>query len=296
MSNSTKPVTCFLSFADSRMAAALTRIEEQAKEMNIFDDIRICDESIIDESFRKKMQHLLRPNVRGFGYWCWKPYIILKTLESLPENSTLFYCDAGCHLNPAARGRLLFYYKEMEMGAFNMKAFPALSYQIDTNEKRWTKGDVFDYFNCRADRSITHTPQLAAGHIICKKNAENIRFFKKWLSVWDDKLSLVDDSPSISPNLSGFIENRHDQSIFSILYKLHGGTPLPDGETRYFGAVNKASYPIWDARDYGVDCRDKRFIARLRRYLRAKRIMSKISFERFLENHPKLKGLLSKND
>lgn len=286
----------FLSFADSRMVKALDRIKAQAEAMNYFDEIIICTETHLDDEFRAKWNHILQPHVRGYGYWIWKPYVVLKTLESIPDNSVLLYCDAGCHLNPKAKQRLQYYFDELNTSSLKIKAFPALSSHIDTNEKRWTKGDIFDYFRCRNNKDITHTQQLAAGHIFCTKNNENIQFFKEWLSVWEKKISLLDDSKSKSRNLPGFIENRHDQSVFSVLYKLHGGTPLPDGETKYFNAPGKAAYPIWDARDYGVDCRDMRFFSRLSRFLRAKRITTKIKLEIFKQRHPKIAAFFTGKD
>jgi len=39
-------------------------------------------------------------------------------------------------------------------------------------------------------------------------------------------LELVDDSPSVLPNADGFIENRHDQSVFSLLCKMTEGVIL----------------------------------------------------------------------
>ena len=32
---------------------------------------------------------------KGAGYWLWKPYIILETLEEIPENDILLYADSG---------------------------------------------------------------------------------------------------------------------------------------------------------------------------------------------------------
>lgn len=296
MNTTLHPVTCFLTFADSRMIKALERIKAQAEAMNFFDQIRVCTEMHLDEEFRAKWNHILKPDVRGYGYWIWKPYTILKTLESLPEGSLLLYCDAGCHLNPEAKQRLQYYFDELNSSHLKIKAFPALSSNIDADEKRWTKGDIFEYFGCRSNKNITHTPQLAAGHIFCIKNNENIQFFKKWLSVWDEKISLLDDSKSKARNLAGFIENRHDQSIFSVLYKLHEGTPLPEGETKYFNAPDKIAYPIWDARDYGADCRDKRFIARLSRFIRSRRITTKIKLEIFKQRHPAIAALFTRED
>lgn len=262
-----KPVKCFLSFADSRMAGALKRIEAQARAMNFFDDIRIIDETKLDSDFVKVWQHKLMPECRGFGYWVWKPYLIWKTLESLPDGSILLYCDAGCHLNPRARKRLQKYYEELAADSFGIKAFPVSSPFLPKNEAFWSKGDLLTYFSCRERNDIIESPQIEAGHILCEKNDFTLSFVRRWYQVFLDDFSLVDDSPSKSENMPGFIENRHDMSVFSLLFKLHGCIPFPPGETIPYIIKN----PIWSSRDRGMETPNrlsyKRYITSYAKYI-----------------------------
>jgi hypothetical protein len=44
----------------------------------------------------------------------------------------------------------------------------------------------------------------------------------EWLDVFETRFDLIDDSPSKIKNFSEFVENRHDQSVFSILCKING--------------------------------------------------------------------------
>lgn len=237
---------CFLSFADSRMAYARQRIEKQAEKMNLFDEIRVWDESNLDEEFKQKWKDVLRTDVRGFGYWVWKPYIILKTLESMPEGGILLYLDVGCHLNPLARKRLLKYFATAYKDNLGVKAFPVNIWNKKKSlERNWTKGDTFDYFTCREKDSITDTPQIEATHIIICKNNSSINFSREWYEICEKAFFLVNDSTSSSPNFPEFRENRHDQSIFSILFKLRNGICLPQGETTPKILTN----PIWASRD-----------------------------------------------
>ena len=48
----------------------------------------------IDAEFYKKNQELLDEKY-GAGYWLWKPYVILKTMENTPEGSIIVYADSG---------------------------------------------------------------------------------------------------------------------------------------------------------------------------------------------------------
>lgn len=59
-------------------------------------------------------------------------------------------------------------------------------------------------------------------------------------------------SPSASPNLPGFVENRYDQSIFSILCKLRGITTLDGSETYAENWEQLSLFPFQDRRDMGI--------------------------------------------
>ena len=214
--------------------------------MNVFDKILVWDENDLDDDFREKWKHVLTPNVRGYGYWVWKPYIILKALKELPEGGILLYLDAGCHLNNHAQKKLEKYFLELITDKLGVKAFPVsrLKKRLEL-EKNWTKGDVFNYLACRKMKEITLSAQIEATHILCKKCASSVQFINKWYDIIEKNYSLVTDKPSISHNFPDFIEHRHDQSIFSVLFKMNGGVCFNHGETTPDIYTN----PIWACRD-----------------------------------------------
>ena len=205
------------SFADSRMPETLKRVGKQAKESGFFEQVFLYDEHSLSVSFREKFKDKLILGSRGYGYWVWKPYVILETLKKIPENAVLLYMDAGCHINPKGKG-------QFENFVNRVKAHQGiLAFQLggDCIERYWTKGDLFDFFNIRDKLEITNSNQIAATTFFICNTDSNYRFIAEWMSVFDH-FHLVDDTPSITPNLDGFIENRHDQSAFSILAKLRG--------------------------------------------------------------------------
>ena len=148
-------------------------------------------------------------NLRGAGYWLWKPYLILKTLETLNDGDILVYCDAGS------------YFKDSILPYTNkMKDIMLFIPENDWLEYQYTKGDIFVRLNVEKDMDITHTRQLEAGFLLLKKSDTSYKFIKEWLDIAKD-YQLISDERSINPNLPGFIENRHDQSILSVLGKKH---------------------------------------------------------------------------
>ena len=97
-------------------------------------------------------------------------------------------------------------------------------------ESCWTKSDLFNYFGKLNDKNITNSSQRMATICIFEKNDINLEFVNKWLQVYYDDFSLVDDTPSKLPNFDWFIENRHDQSVFSILSKIYDIYAIYSGE------------------------------------------------------------------
>jgi hypothetical protein len=65
---------------------------------------------------------------------------------------------------------------------------------------------------------IMNSEQHQATMIMIKKNNTTTDFVNDWYNC-SQIYHLIDDSPSISANYPGFVEHRHDQSIFSLLLK-----------------------------------------------------------------------------
>ena len=226
-------------FANIELMPSIIRFYNQAKESNFFDNIFIYNEYNLpkDEKFETLLSHKLVPS-RGFGYWCWKPFIILKTLENLKDGDILVYADVGCHINKEGEKR---FYEYLDI----VIEHKALCYKSHWVEAHYTKADLFNYFDKLKDKNITDTSMRPATICIFEKNDINLEFVNKWLQVFYDDFSLVDDTPSKLPNLDGFIENRHDQSVFSILSKIYNASTVYAGEFE----VNSKNFPFNAFRD-----------------------------------------------
>lgn len=212
-------------FANHFIAKGFPRFKEQAESMRIFDEIIFYTQNDLGKDFRAKYGRYLFPYSRGFGYWAWKPYLILKTLEKLDEGDILLYTDLGCFFNPKGQERMMEYYEMVEKSPVGILGFR--SYEKSYNgmpentyyEYQYTKGDILDYFGVRNDLSYTQTTQFEATAIFFKRTNITIKFLQEWLEAIYTDLTLITDAPSRSPNLEGFVENRHDQSLYSILAK-----------------------------------------------------------------------------
>jgi hypothetical protein len=166
---------------------------------------------------------------RGAGYWRWKPWIILDTFRHAKEGDLVLYSDAAVELiaDPAplfamAAGRsiVLFEHGRRHDGT------PSLPMSV------WTKRDCFVMMD--ADEPRFHdAQQFQAAFQIYRVGDESREFLRRLAEeTMDDRK--VSDLPNVSglPNLPGFKDHRHDQSILSILAIKHGIHPLGDPSDR----------------------------------------------------------------
>ena len=264
------PKIYFCTFANNKIRNSRLRLVRQAIAMSLYDEVYSFDETCFDSNFHNFHEKLIKKSPRGFGYWSWKPYIILKSFEKMKDGDVLHYADAGCHLNPRGSVRLQEYiqfalYSSTGITAFETKkpVDPLWNEGVKYYkwiESHWTKADLFEYFNCLDDSAITNSPQIEATTFFIKKNFDNIQMIKMWLRVITERPDLLCDDPSTLQNLNGFIEHRHDQSIFSLLCKKRGVNTISSFEYCHPAVASEsdvikadwdslAAYPIHARRD-----------------------------------------------
>lgn len=214
-------------------------ISRQAESFNLFNNIIGFTEKDLqnDKNFWNKHGNFIENNKRGYGYWLWKSYIILKTLNEVNNNDIILYCDTGCHLIQEEKSKLLEY-----IDILNKSKYGILSFEMGWPEKQWNKCDVLTYFNGNNKidiEKIKNSGQHHATFMLIKKNDHSINLINKWYELCSN-YHFIDDSPSVEKNDETFDEHRHDQSIFSLLVKTYGSAVLPAG-----------SSVIVDARDKG---------------------------------------------
>tara|TARA_A100001011_G_scaffold376279_1_gene438717 strand:- start:1169 stop:1879 length:711 start_codon:yes stop_codon:yes gene_type:complete len=214
----------FLNYGDYKFILSRKRISLEAQNLNYFDKIITETEDINNDL--EIIDCLKNPNFakvfnaeRGGGYWMWKPYIIYKILKLLNDNDILVYSDSGSTIpnNKYTIDKLNEYINIVKNSDKGVLAF-----RNPHIESKWTKGDVFKHFNCLDNENIYNTRQFTANRIIIKKNLHSMALFKIWWETAKNYSHFFDDSTSITKNFNNFIENRHDQSVFSLICKTNG--------------------------------------------------------------------------
>ena len=214
----------FLNYGDKKFILSRKRISLEAQNLNYFDKIITETEDLKNDL--EIIDCLKNPNFkkvftakRGGGYWIWKPYIIYKNLQLLNDNDILVYSDSGSTIpnNKYTIDKLNEYINIVKNSDKGVLAF-----RNPHIESKWTKGDVFKHFNCLDNKNIYNTRQFTANRIIIKKNVHSMALFKIWWETAKNYSHFFDDSTSITKNFNNFTENRHDQSVFSLICKTNG--------------------------------------------------------------------------
>jgi len=190
---------------------AVDRLTEQASNLNIFDNIiGYTDKDLKNDTvFWNEHSQFILNNKRGYGYWIWKPYLIMKTLEKMNENDILIYSDCGCEIDYKNRDKFDHIFTIIKTDLI-------IGTYTDHDEKKHNKMDLLLYLGMNNNKYLTLQRQSGLLCILnCKKTFDLI---KEWYKI-SCNYHLLDDTPSIKPNYSIFVEHRHDQSIFSLLTK-----------------------------------------------------------------------------
>jgi hypothetical protein len=222
---------------------ASSNLRKMAIEYDIFDSIQVYGLNDIKEDLEFKQHLPFLQNRRGFGYWIWKPYIIWKKLCSIPENDILVYLDSCSSLNIEGKPRFMEYIDIVKTNnSGNMFI------EMDSIIQDWCKMDTIFRLNAQ---SIQTEKEVVPGVIFTMNNKKNRKLFKSVFDIIRSDYHLVDDSPSIIPNVATFHEHRHDQSIFSIIVRQHYSDSVYSNifDEFYFEGLNpkfkREDYPIW---------------------------------------------------
>ena len=237
----------FLTYGTKDFRIAKSHLVNLSKESGFFDDVISCNQNSLSKEFKSQYESILNER-RGAGYWIWKHEIISNVLNEINENDIVVYCDAGSSFNYFAKDRFLDYLEMLNSSEFG-------NFRIECEEihkeYKWTTKQLFDYFGISPDSKEFKTTQLEATQLIFQKNEHTKILFKEYRDVLKFDKNLITDNYNNSTQHEGFIENRHDQSIFSLLTKKMGGVIVPN-ETHFSKNLERQKdFPFLAVRRHG---------------------------------------------
>jgi len=195
-----------ISFGDGEVYEANQNFLTSVTVNKGFDAVVNYKKKHIDHIFYEQNKKILDQK-RGSGYWLWKPYFILKTLNKMEEGDFLFYMDSGVVFLGVSET----YIKKM-----NLAKNDILLFDSGCTNKCYVKRDVFDIMNMNEKyRDELH---IDAGlGIIIRNTKESRKFVEEWLHYCKDE-RLLTDLKSKNEEYSDFKDHRHDQAILSMMY------------------------------------------------------------------------------
>ena len=243
--------------------AAASRVGVEASASNCFEKVFVVTDTDLESyvsHFLKQNKNFITNNPRGFGLWCWKPYLVDHYLKMIPEGSSLMYLDSGSHLNLKSfkcTERLQNYFDLAEQrGVFAMQLRDGQFGEdfSDLTELAFTTKSLAKKLGLSLTQVSSN--QIESNFLIANNSLLPRRIISEWL-----KLSRMRSHKFLlDPELPGdvfanFVEHRHDQSIFSALLKKYRIEPMSN-ESYFHPNWNAtgATFPVWVIRHgFGSD-------------------------------------------
>lgn len=206
-----------ISYADERFQQTQKFNTKRALKFGADKVLEYSYDTLSDE-FKEKNKSIFK-YTRGGGYWVWKPYIIRDALSIVQKDDYVVYTDAGsAFVQPM----------HLLIDAMNNEKTDVMAFCIDQIEIKYSKRDALILMDCDKDE-IIHSPQICTGYIILRKTQRAVELIDQYLAYVQDR-RIVTDEPNVlgKDNYPEFIENRHDQTVWSLLCKKNGIRPFRD--------------------------------------------------------------------
>jgi len=211
----------FITYGDDNFKKSRERICGEATNTKWFSTIKYYTNNDYDLDFYNKNKDILDLKLgdKGGGFMIWKPYFVKKKLDQIDFDDFLIFLDAGSTINNNGKKKFEEYLNivaQTETGILSFKY--TNDYFI---EKKWTINEIFDYFNVKNNNEITDTYQILSGLQIIQKKKLSVEIINKWYETVKINPYLFTNYYNDNQNKSYFKDNRHDQSILSIIKKIY---------------------------------------------------------------------------
>ena len=208
----------FITYGTASFRDTLRRIRKEARRLRLFDRVIVYTEKDLSPELAS---HPLLQYARGGGYWCWKPYLILKTMKRYP-NSLVVYADAGCTLQKNKEEWDLWFRlmesNDMLVTAYQQGRDYGWKNAFGTNDVqigRWIKRQTRDYFDKRIGNFEWHSFYKIWGGFCISKDNETLLL--DWQNTMLQHPELLIDPADTDKQYPEFVTHRHDQAILSAL-------------------------------------------------------------------------------
>ena len=197
------------------------KLDETLNISQIGEHIKWDFTKIKGTNFYLKNRKLL-DNEIGFGYWSWKPYIILDKLQDLNEEDILIYMDASRYETDGFKNSCLGVIEFMKKN--NLDIIPG--FQTKNKNFEMIKTECMNYFDVNED-IFKKSNNIFTSPMFLKKNNFTLKFIKEWLDG-----CLIEENVSYQDlSFSGGKIHIYDQAVLNcLLYKYKIKSFIPNVE------------------------------------------------------------------
>ena len=201
-----------------------------------FDTVHIYRQGHIDPAFYARHKDIL-DQPRGAGYWLWKPYFILRTMEASPEGAIITYADSSMVFAKSMAPLFELLDKTPIVFAGNNRPESVRTYL--KMESRKALGIAKD--DPRLDFK-----KIWAPFMIFKNTPQTRAFVAEWLALCEVREALTDEPFDEATQDEVFIRHLHDEALVSLVLAKHPtiATVIPKNELlAKYGVSNAHRHP-----------------------------------------------------
>lgn len=216
-----------ISYGDSNFTESLRRLKSQAKKSRLFDKIYFYSPKDLPNYITSSPLFAFS---KGGGYWIWKPYIIVHTLNNCNIGDIVYYIDAGCSINKNSKDWEYYKNKMHQYNAIFFQYQSTINYGWERFCKEpqnnstaiihWTKPLTIDYFINRFNNSdFIEYSKIMGGFCIIKKQLKQMQVLEEWYKICLFRPDLIIDpwGEELNDLPKSYNTHRHDQSILTPL-------------------------------------------------------------------------------
>lgn len=183
---------------------------------------------------------------RGFGFMAWKSEVVYRAMHGeFGDFDGVVWVDGGCEVFPSLFSEMMLnnYLKYAERNGI-------YAFSLDTPEYQYTKSFLLEKYKHVVGAG--ESPQIQTTWIALHGELGRM-IASEWLSRTLEDFRNLDLTESPGGEDPKFIENRYDQSIFSLICKEKGVKPASSfcvsGTYGFLSLLRASFYPIWASRN-----------------------------------------------
>ena len=193
-----------VNFADAKFKRTQAFQGRCAKLLG-FEEIYAYSELDLDPDFISKHQKTFSEK-RGFGYWLWKPWIILEVCKRVNQDATILYLDSAV----IPKIRATSFMEQARDSLIHVWAEDTLS----TN-RNYIDPEVWDSLsNSEISKDSIH---YWAGAILSRNTSSFQNFLQEWLRLCSEPQLLHPTTDTLRDTDYLYIGHRHDQALMNLL-------------------------------------------------------------------------------